>query len=401
MPQCAQCENKQGKLNPGDLCKSCFKVPDKIIDSDMSITEVNEVMDRRLTEIIKDFMLQDERRQLEYVAELKDSMSMLKDEITRKNFIIDEQLSIIKSFTQQKNISEKHIETKADSTIHFNNDNQLNNEHRLQDHQLHSNPQTSSQTNTNNDFMQSRNPEVNNDCYYSNVEKDDVNVSRSQSYGWVNVRNKTSRSKNIKSTSKVNMGIESYNPFAPLQFYTNYNEQEEVDTVVSDGEREREDDHRSFNHETIPIINKTRPQVVINEFPERDIIRQPTRPGISSYTDAVRDGKRTVIFSSSMTKGIRVKRFSSCLDNGIAHFWRFHGAKAKHVKQHVSIHLDEEHPDRVIILAGGNDLPTKRDNPTPVETIAQEIIDTDLYVLNTVLKLFLFPALSQDDLCIW
>ena len=32
-------------------------------------------------------------------------------------------------------------------------------------------------------------------------------------------------SKNIKSTSKVNMGIESYNPFAPLQFYTNYNEQ--------------------------------------------------------------------------------------------------------------------------------------------------------------------------------
>ena len=41
-------------------------------------------------------MLQDERRPLEYVAELKDSISMLKDEITCKNFIIDEQLSIIK-----------------------------------------------------------------------------------------------------------------------------------------------------------------------------------------------------------------------------------------------------------------------------------------------------------------
>ena len=34
---------------------------------------------------------------------------------------------------------------------------------------------------------------MNNDCYYSNVEKDDVNASRSQSYDWVNVRNKTSR----------------------------------------------------------------------------------------------------------------------------------------------------------------------------------------------------------------
>ena len=103
-------------------------------------------------------MLQDERRPLEYVAELKDSISMLKDEITCKNFIIDEQLSIIKSFTQQKNISGKHTETKADSTIHFTNDNQLNNEHKLQDHLLHSNPQTSSQINTNNDCMQSRNP---------------------------------------------------------------------------------------------------------------------------------------------------------------------------------------------------------------------------------------------------
>ena len=75
-----------------------------------------------------------------------------------------------------------------------------------------------------------------------------------------------------------------------------------MDTVVSDGERERGDDPRSLNNETIPIIKKTRPQVVINEFPERDIIRQPTRPGISTYTDAVKDGKRTVIFSSSMTR---------------------------------------------------------------------------------------------------
>ena len=45
------------------------------------------------------------------------------------------------------------------------------------------------------------------------------------------------------------------------------------------------------------------------------------------------------------------------------------------MKTYVATHLEEEQPDTVIVLAGGNDLQTKRDNPTPVEDIANHIIE--------------------------
>ena len=41
-------------------------------------------------------------------------------------------------------------------------------------------------------------------------------------------------------------------------------------------------------------------------------------------------------------------------------------------------HLYDERPDSVIILAGGNDLPTRRRNPTSLAVIANHIIDIAL-----------------------
>ena len=38
--------------------------------------------------------------------------------------------------------------------------------------------------------------------------------------------------------------------------------------------------------------------------------------------------------------------------------------------------MEEVNPENVIILTGSNDLPTKKDNPKPVEEIAQKILDT-------------------------
>ena len=40
--------------------------------------------------------------------------------------------------------------------------------------------------------------------------------------------------------------------------------------------------------------------------------------------------------------------------------------------------MADENPDSVIILRGGNDLPTSRNNPVPVAEIAQHIINTGI-----------------------
>ena len=108
---------------------------------------------------------------------------------------------------------------------------------------------------------------------------------------------------------------------------------------------------------------------MINPQPEREIGRMPIRPVVRSYTKAVKDGHTTIVFSTSMTKGIRLREFNSWYENGTARFRRFHGAHARHIKHYLSTHMEGVTPENVIILAGGNDLPTKKDNPRPVEEI--------------------------------
>ena len=177
-----------------------------------------------------------------------------------------------------------------------------------------------------------------------------------------------------KATSYYNdNSIQLENRFAPLRFNKNIYEKDEVDTVISE---DSEDYIPSPSTNQSPIVHQTRPAVVINEFPERDIAMKPIRPGTAnSYSEAVIKGKKTMIFSTSMTKGIRHQEFNNYIENGHAIFQRFHGAKARHVKNYIATHLSEQQPDTVILLAGGNDLPTKKDNPIPVEDIASHIIE--------------------------
>ena len=79
-----------------------------------------------------------------------------------------------------------------------------------------------------------------------------------------------------------------------------------------------------------------------------------------------------------MTKTINEHRFNRAYDHGTARFQKFHGGKARHIKDYVPTHLNEDEPDTVIIQVGGNDLPTRRDKPTPVVNIANDIIKTGL-----------------------
>ena len=98
-------------------------------------------------------------------------------------------------------------------------------------------------------------------------------------------------------------------------------------------------------------------------------------PGTSMYSEAVRDGKKAMIFSTSMTRDIQYNEFNKHFKDGTAHFRRFHGDRAKHIKTYLPTHLKDEQPDTVIIIIGGNDLKTSREKPTPVVEIANHIID--------------------------
>ena len=95
-----------------------------------------------------------------------------------------------------------------------------------------------------------------------------------------------------------------------------------------------------------------------------------------TYSEMVAGKGKATIISTSMTRGIRADVFNEeYFIEGRASFHRFHGGKAKHIRNQVETHLYDERPDTVIILAGGNDLPTRQRSPSSLVVIANYIID--------------------------
>ena len=59
-----------------------------------------------------------------------------------------------------------------------------------------------------------------------------------------------------------------------------------------------------------------------------------------------------------MTKGIDRHRFNRCLplEDGSARIQSWPGGRARHIKEYISCHIEEEKPTGLIVQAGGNDL---------------------------------------------
>ena len=87
-------------------------------------------------------------------------------------------------------------------------------------------------------------------------------------------------------------------------------------------------------------------------------------------------------------KGIRVREFNNHFINGTARFRRFPGSKSKQMLHYITPTLVDDTPEHVILHVGTNDLPTRKENPTKVEEIAQTIVDIGkkciLYGVKTV-----------------
>ena len=138
--------------------------------------------------------------------------------------------------------------------------------------------------------------------------------------------------------------FQSANRFSPLRFENNsqINEKEEMS--------EQSDNILNKRKYTGVRNDRKRPSVVINKYPERNTNFKIMRPGRKDYSEAVKEGKKTVIFTTSMSKGIRISVFNSSLINGTARFVHFHAAKAEKIKHYVIPALIEEQPESVILL---------------------------------------------------
>ena len=146
-----------------------------------------------------------------------------------------------------------------------------------------------------------------------------------------------------------------------------------------------------------------RPHIIIQDYPENNFIKQKTKPGINDYNEAVKYGKTTVVFSTSLTKGINVRHFNEVYKIGTARFRRFHSAKARHIKHYVLPTLIEEKPTVVLLQCGGNDLQTSKANPIAVKiNQSRTTFLKPLKFANIMaVKIFSSLALLQENVDTW
>ena len=117
---------------------------------------------------------------------------------------------------------------------------------------------------------------------------------------------------------------------------------------------------------------------------EEDQTTTVTEPSHSKPASKEKSGasakqrKKTLIFTTSISKGIKAGKFNRCHDgDDQIQFTRFPGARAKHMTAYVTPRVTDEKPETVIIQGGGNDLPVYSEI-TPLLTIANHIIDAGL-----------------------
>ena len=102
-----------------------------------------------------------------------------------------------------------------------------------------------------------------------------------------------------KHQSRQNIPLETRNRFAPPQ-----NTQDEV--LEKEAKNYKEKETLQHRHHTPAYSEKNhRPNPAINHFPENDnhFWQQRTVLGNSKYSDAVRNGKKTLIAGTSMASG--------------------------------------------------------------------------------------------------
>ena len=84
---------------------------------------------------------------------------------------------------------------------------------------------------------------------------------------------------------------------------------------------------------------------------------------------------KTLVFASSITRDIDKRAFSDNCRYGNVTFHEFRGKKAKDIVRYMEHHLEEENPHTVVLVAGGNDLPSKDMTLREIEKVAEHLIE--------------------------
>ena len=92
---------------------------------------------------------------------------------------------------------------------------------------------------------------------------------------------------------------------------------------------------------------------------------------------AARESK-TLIFSSSITRGIQKKSFNEDCRTSNVIFHEFKGKTAQDIVRYMPPHLEDEHPTSVVLVAGGNDLPNRDISMDGIRKVANCLIEGGL-----------------------
>ena len=84
----------------------------------------------------------------------------------------------------------------------------------------------------------------------------------------------------------------------------------------------------------------------------------------------------TMIFSSSILKGINTNGFNKGYKNKTAKFQKFHGRTAGEIKSYMPVNLAQGKPDTVVIAASGNGIPTGPKCAVPLKQIVDEVVQS-------------------------
>ena len=309
MPKCSKCNKNQSKLNKGGLCKECFhnKINislhngnnyESLADSEVVNKSTDD--DRYFTNIMKDFMMREKELNSDMINHLNEEVRYLKDELYHKNNLINKLVFEISS--PNKN----YDEVKS---------------YRRHEHEVNNSLPLASGS--------------------SSVDVS-INKGRKQSNDPETITSHSMHSRN------------------------NFLDWEPDDVLITDNKR-RNVDNESVTSSIFhpPKLRskkrreKSRPNVVINQYPQNDsqIYHHPKHvPGNGTFANMTKKGNKIALITDSICSRLKMKEFSSFLQNGYAYRKAFSGATSDEIC-HYSLHtLKKDCPDSVIINAGSNDL---------------------------------------------
>ena len=297
-----------------------------------SIELLPDIDERYVINLLKESVAQDKKRENEYRTILEDQVKMLKEELLYKNFLINDQVSIIKNLfilnektntRELANVETGPIQSRVED---INNSKILPNDNNRNDLNSDSDIINYNVANTRDsleDALAIKNCYINydDDAVFTNDHI--VNSS------WITVRNKN-RKVHYGNKSNATNGYESPNRFAELN-KSHDSEVNNWDTTM--------DDESDNNYLFQPALNRSnvkvnkRPNVIVQNNPENNISVRKHKHlefGVHTFAEVTTYGKKNCVFGNSIPAKLNMKSFNNNLHKAHAYKKIFGCATAKH-----------------------------------------------------------------------